>query len=349
MISNHSRRAGRPFGKRIAARVAVALLLLSIAGPAAVRAAAATIDFGTVTVAASKTLGTTVPLTTALSDVPPGTVVYAGGNASIDLALALAGLSVPLTAGGLYGVVGEVTTTYHVTEHLLVGTDYAAEASTCQTGSVSCTVDVTFTPTDPGVRADSLTWTVSDVQVTGGGSYASLISLLAPFLAQSVADAAAIDLTGIGVPSTGSVAARVSIAASAACIELSTSAIDFGNLALGAEDQPAAPSIVITNCSGLAGMLHARGSNATGTSSAWALVDGGARCADSLGLDNYRLQLASAALPGPLPLSTDNKPIQTLASGEDVEHVARIYTACPGSTGAGRVMNMSIDYLVTGG
>ena len=146
---------------------------------------------------------------------------------------------------------------------------------------------------------------------------------------------------------TGGVDAVVSIAAAAACIELSTSTIDFGTLTLGAEDQPAAPTITVSNCSSFGETLFARGTDASGTAAAWSLVDDGSSCAGSLGLDNYRLNLATAGLPAPLELSTTNKTVQSLTAGEDVDHTARIFTACPGSTGAGVVMSMQIHYLVT--
>lgn len=146
---------------------------------------------------------------------------------------------------------------------------------------------------------------------------------------------------------TGGVDAVVSIAASAACLELSTTSIDFGSLTLGAVDQPATPAVTLTNCSSVGESLLARGTNASGTGAAWTLVDSAATCADTLGLDSYHLSLASAGLAGPLGLSTTNKAVQTLAAGEDVDHTARISTACPGSTGAGVVMSMQIHYLVT--
>jgi hypothetical protein len=146
---------------------------------------------------------------------------------------------------------------------------------------------------------------------------------------------------------TGGVDAVVSIAAAAACLELSTSSIDFGTLTLGAEDQPATPAITVSNCSSFGESLFARGTNASGTGASWSLVDNGATCADTLGVDNYRLSLAATALAGPLALATGNKPVQSLEAGEDSEHTARIHTACPGSTGAGVVMSMQIQYLVT--
>lgn len=146
---------------------------------------------------------------------------------------------------------------------------------------------------------------------------------------------------------TGTVDAVISIAASAACLEVSTTSIDFGAATLGAADVPAAPAITLTNCSSVGESLFARGTDASGSGASWNLVDSTATCADTLGLDNYRLTLAEASLAEPLGLSTTNKLVQPLAAGADVEHTARIFTACPGSSGAGVVMSMQLHYLVT--
>ena len=322
-------------------------LVLSLAGTSVV-SAATTLDFGTVSVGGVKSLGMTVPLQVSLSDLPPDTVVYAGGNSSVDLVLSFAGLSAPLTAGALFAVTGEITGTYHLAPSLGAGTDFVAEATGCGTGTGTCTASITFTPTQAGLRTATLSWSISDLQVTGGGSFASMVQSLAPFLVPSFEDALATSLSGIGVPASGTVAAQVEIAASAACVELSTAAMDFGNLSLGAEDSPASPTITITNCSGVNETLYAAGTDANGTSSHWSLVDSSATCADTLGLDSYRLSLASASLVTPLSLSTSNKTVQSLTPAQAVDHTARIFTACPGSTGAGRVMTMFINYLVTG-
>jgi hypothetical protein len=324
-----------------------ALVILSLAGTTAV-SAATPLDFGTVSVGAVKSLSATVPLQASLSELAPETVLYPGGNPTIDLALSLSGLSVPLTAGALYSVTGEVTVTYHLSGSLATGTDFSVDAAGCATGTGSCNATVTFAPTAAGVRTDTLHWSSSDVVITGGGTLGAMVQLLASFLADSFEDQLTIDLSGIGVPSSGTVAAQVEIAASAACVELSTAAIDFGNLSLGAEDAPATPTITITNCSGVGESLFAAATDANGTSSHWSLVDSSATCANTLGVDNYRLSLASPSLAAPLSLSTSNKAVQSLASAQAVDHTARIFTACPGSTGAGRVMTMFINYLVTG-
>ena len=146
---------------------------------------------------------------------------------------------------------------------------------------------------------------------------------------------------------SGTVSADVSVLASAACLELSTSSVSFGTLALGAESQAASPAVTVTNCSGSPGSLLARGTDASGPGSAWALTDATATCSDTLGMDTYRLGLSSSDLGGPLWLSTENKAVQGLAAGQSTDHTVSIFTACPGSSGGGETMTMQINYLAT--
>jgi len=161
------------------------------------------------------------------------------------------------------------------------------------------------------------------------------------------------DTTGVSLVtiSTGggtedaTVGADVNVKTSAACVELSTSQVSFGTLALGDQDQPATPAITVTNCSGSGESLLMSGTDATGTGASWALAGGPETCADTLGLDRYRLRLDDPTLDGAVELSTDPQSFMTLAGGATSTQTARIYMACPGSSGAGQTMNMSINYL----
>ena len=152
---------------------------------------------------------------------------------------------------------------------------------------------------------------------------------------------------GGGGPSSGTVNADVTMAASAACLELSATSISFGTLGFGAEDAPASPALTLTNCATTPGTLLASGTNAAGAAGNWNLVDSNATCGDTLGTDNFRLNLQSAALAGPLSLGTANKPVQTLAAAAATTHTAHIYTPCPGSSGDGETLTFQINYLVT--
>jgi hypothetical protein len=146
---------------------------------------------------------------------------------------------------------------------------------------------------------------------------------------------------------SGTVDAQVTVSAAAACIELSTTAIDFGTLALGAENAPAAPAVTVTNCGDSDATIMASGTNAVGTGAAWTLVDSTATCADTLGTDNYHLGLQTPLGAPIATLSTANKEVGTLAAAGTVDHVATVSMACPGSSGAGQAMSMQINYLAT--
>ena len=140
---------------------------------------------------------------------------------------------------------------------------------------------------------------------------------------------------------------QFSVPTSAACIELSTTSIDFGSVRLGAENVAATPDVIVTNCSGIAEDILARGSDATATGTTWSLVGGSATCADTLGLDSYRMALESTG--GTVGLSTSNAPLGSLAGGDTSTQTARMWAACPGSSGSGQLMTSQITFLATEG
>lgn len=153
---------------------------------------------------------------------------------------------------------------------------------------------------------------------------------------------------GGGTGSDGAtVDADVTMAASAACLELSDTSISFGTLGFGAEDQPATPSVTLTNCATVAETLLAGATDAVGSTAAWSLVDSSATCADSLGIESFRLNLHSQELPVPVSLESSSKSVQTLAAGASTTHTAHIYTPCPGSSGDGQTVTFQINYLAT--
>jgi hypothetical protein len=145
----------------------------------------------------------------------------------------------------------------------------------------------------------------------------------------------------------GSVDGHVTVTRAAACLEISTTAVDFGTLALGAENAPGSPEIVVTNCGDGPESLLASGTNATGTNASWTLVDSTETCADTLGIDRYHLGLATQAGVPIANLATENKDVGTLATDGSASHSARISTACAGSSGTGATLDMQINYLVT--
>jgi hypothetical protein len=143
----------------------------------------------------------------------------------------------------------------------------------------------------------------------------------------------------------GSVGADVDVRSSEACLLLSTNQVSFGTLSLGDEDKAAGPEIMIKNCSGNTEDVFASGTAATGTGASWSLVDSAETCADTLGTDRYRLALHSIEFAAPIGLTTDPKAVTTLPSEFVSTETARIFMACPGSSGGGETMSMSINYL----
>ena len=145
---------------------------------------------------------------------------------------------------------------------------------------------------------------------------------------------------------SGTVDGHVTITRAAACLEISTTSVDFGTLSLGADNAPGTPDIVVSNCGDGLEDLLASGTNATGGAT-WTLVDSAETCADTLGLNNYHLRLATTAGAPIATLSTANKTVGTLSQNGSATHSPRISTACPGSSGSGATLNMQINYLVT--
>jgi hypothetical protein len=145
---------------------------------------------------------------------------------------------------------------------------------------------------------------------------------------------------------SGFVDATITVPTSAACLELSTTSVDFGLVALGAVDAPASPTIGVTNCSGSAGTVYARGTDAVGPSALWGLAGFMPACADEIGTDAYQLRLVG---DGSVWLSTENRSLGSVAPGATTNQAAYITTACPGSTGGGTTMTFQILFLATEG
>jgi hypothetical protein len=183
----------------------------------------------------------------------------------------------------------------------------------------------------------------------GGGGGGSSFTGSASNTSTSLAGSASVPTIAItyegGEPGSpnGTVDATVTMADSAACLQLSTSAIDFGTRRFGEVRQAASPSIEVANCATTPGLILARGTDATGDGpSFWSLVDTGLCEAGTLGTDNYLILLEDTSTGvGPF-LNTANTEIATLASFATEEYTAFLNTPCPGSTGGGVVMGMQI-------
>jgi hypothetical protein len=110
---------------------------------------------------------------------------------------------------------------------------------------------------------------------------------------------------------------------------------------------PSTPDITVTNCSALTSNLYAHGSDASGAGgAAWSLATTLDSCSGTLAPDIYRLTLVGDG--GITPLGTlGDSIVTTVAPGASATDTAHIYTACPGSTGSGTVMAMTITFLAT--
>jgi hypothetical protein len=188
---------------------------------------------------------------------------------------------------------------------------------------------------------------LGDVGGGGGGGSSHLGAATGGSVSVDDSGVPLISITYMSIPNSGTVAAQVTVPTSAACLQLSTTSVEFGTLALGSEDQAGNPTIGVTNCSGVDETVFARATDATGGGVSWGLVDSPDTCTTAVPLatDTYRLSLA-APLES-LGLSTTNKELASLASGASETRTARIYTACPGSSGAGSTMSMQIVFLAT--
>ena len=173
---------------------------------------------------------------------------------------------------------------------------------------------------------------------------------------------ASVSLDATGVPSititytpdagetggTGVVDADVTVPSSAACIELSETAVSFGTQRFGSDGLVATPVISVTNCSGVDVDLLARGTDATGNDARWHLVDDSTTCeAGTRAADDFHLRLRNADGTGvPVSLTENNRQVQNVPSGLGFGYEAVLDMPCPGSSGAGETMGMQIVFVV---
>ena len=337
---------------RRAASIGLAMAL--VAASVAPVAATTVVDFGSVSLGGVASQDEELPLDAALSELPPDTVLYTGGNASIDLALSLAGLSAPLTAGALHAAIGEVTVTYHIAFDLPAG-DFAITDSDCESGSGTCAVELEFSPSQTGLREAVAAATLTDVQASGGGSFASLISLLAPFLAGSVESQLDLELTGHGIEGSGGVTLEVAVEPAAVpCLIIDASVIDFGTLAFSTDEalSNATRDVHAHSCSSGPEAIYAQGTDATGDqepTATWTLSGaGGNPCAT--GPDVFGVHLTGdtdSGIPSEIDLSTVSAAWLTLEAEQTAQTTVDYRMPCAGSSGAGQTMTSQITFLAT--
>jgi hypothetical protein len=328
---------------------------LQVATPMAAAAALPEVDFGNVNVSDSLTLDAQLPLSYALSELPPETILYSGGNLSIDLVLSSIGLSAPLTAGALYMTIGEVTATFHLTFSMATGTDFSAASTDCATAAGSCTVDVTFLPTAQGPLSDEVRPQLTDVNVSGSSTYASLIDLMAPFLAPQVEPQLYVPVTGYGATPNGGLSLQVTVPREAApCVLLDATSVDFGTLpfSTAAALSEGSANVAVSSCSTGSQALYASGTDADGsgaTPAHWALSPaGGNPC--GIGTNQYGVALGtdgSGGMPASFQLSTMTSSWIVMAAGSDVASSVDYQMPCVGSDGAGQTLSSQVTFLAT--
>jgi len=337
--------------QRIAAITLMTTLMAASAGPVA---AGGVVDFGSVSLGGTATYIRDLPLALALGDLPPETVLYTGGDAIIDSALTVIGLSAPVTAGSLYGALGEVSATFHLSLALSAGTDFSVDGSACASGTVSCTAIVEFSPTATGTRNAAVTVSMSNVVVSNSGPYASYVDLFAPALVPSFEDALGFMVTGVGTEGgSGGLSLEVAVAPEPVpCLIVDASVIDFGTLAFSteAEISSASRDVRATSCSTGPEAIYAAGTDATGDgvpAAAWALSPvGGNPC--GIGFDAYGVALTADLGAGPLPplqLSTANASWLELEAEASAATTVDYQMPCEGSSGAGQTMTSQITFL----
>lgn len=348
-LRNPSRRVG-------ALTAILAATWLQVAGPAlTVAAVVPPIDFGTIGVGNTASASYELPLTYGLSQLPPDTLLYAGGDPAIDSVLAFYGISVPVTAGSLYEDVGEITATYHLILGLGSPAPFSVSAPDCGTATASCAVTVTFAPAVEGSFADMVSPAITDLKVTGSSSFADLIDLMGPYLADQVEPELAVAVSGAASTGTSGLELRVSVQPEAApCVLLDAASIDFGTLPFSTEAQLSEGSggVTVSSCSTGSQAIYANGTDATGDAvpaAQWALsAAGGNPCAG--GVNQYGVSLGtdgSGGMPASFQLSTLSSSWIVMQAGANVASMVAYQMPCTGSDGAGQTMSSLVTFLAT--
>lgn len=343
--------------RRLAAILTASLAAgwLQVAIPLTAAAAMPPVDFGNVTVGDSVTLDAELPLDYSLSELPPTTVLYGGGNPSIDFLLSTMGLSAPLTAGALYTAIGEVTATYHLTLSMATGTDFSVASLDCATAADSCTVSVTFGPTVQRALSDSVRAHPVDVDVTGSSTWATLIDFMAPFLVSQVESQLAVPVSGYGATPNSGLELRVTVPREAApCVLLDATSVDFGTLPFSTEASlsEGSAAVAVSSCSTGSQALYANGTDATGSGTPaahWALSSvGGNPCA--IAVNTYGVALGtdgSGGMPASFQLSTVSSSWIVMAAETTVASSVDYQMPCVGSDGAAQTMTSQVTFLAT--
>jgi hypothetical protein len=139
----------------------------------------------------------------------------------------------------------------------------------------------------------------------------------------------------------------------AACLTISTTAVDFGTLAFSSDgENPIVGSkpISYTNCGGASERIFGRGTDASGDAGAatWTLNTSHGLCPER-GLNTYRLGVSKQTYPYfSAELSSIDTQLETVAGGS-AGTIDTLYanTPCTGSDGSGVTMSFQVLFTAT--
>lgn len=183
---------------------ALVLFLLLFAGAPA-RAAVSPyppIALGNVAVGSSLQADVTVPLTMTVAQIPSAydaQVVFTSGSAAEDVALAVAGLTSPVTVAQLKATHPTWSVTIPVPTVALDNPSGMYSLTSLGCDASQCAYRATYAPTAPGVHTAQLSASVASITFNEGGLLGLLANLFAPLLLGIVNAALVFDFTGTGV------------------------------------------------------------------------------------------------------------------------------------------------------
>ena len=142
----------------------------------------------------------------------------------------------------------------------------------------------------------------------------------------------------------GTVDATVTVATP--CISILTPTIDFGTLPFSAQDIDGTGqySVSYENCGATTERIWAAGTDATGTSATWNLIDYLTTACDQP-LNTYRIQVARDSISA--NLTETAQALELLASSTGSYVGTTLFMPCSGSDGVGQVMSFQILFTAT--
>jgi hypothetical protein len=328
-------------------RLLIASILSGVIGaaPALTSAAVVTVDFGAVPVGTTVTEQVLIPSEVHLSDLPADLVVYTGGDPTVDAILVLLGLTAPVTTGAILGAIGDITITYElIALDLADGTNFAIGTFSCDT--TGCLIEASFTPTAGGTFTDTVTVTVGNVAITGGGLLGPLATLFIDLVRGFLDDTLVVDLTGAGEEGQQGIELRVTVPEPAApCLLVGAPTLDFGELPLSTPSAMSSGSmdVDVTSCSTGSTDILARGTDASGDGippATWLLSSVGENPCTQ-GADLLGVVLAPAG-GSALQLATSNEFMASVVASETLGTNVTLEMACEGSEGAGQTMSSQV-------